>query len=312
MRKIAVLFMFAATVGCGTAESTPMKADPSSFVDGFSPPAPGADEMQIVSPALGTFKPGDDKTICTYLDFTVAEDMDVLGFHMYQSKTGHHATLYRTVTKQPVGTHECKDADMFNVRFIAGGGEAAPDISVPDGLAFRVNAGSQLMMVTHWLNTTDKSYEVQAAATLRVAKPSAARQVSDLFVVAATQFTDPAGVVTDNKSTCVFKQDMQMWMLAGHAHEFTNRVTIDHVVGDTSTRVYDTPWQPEYTTNAPLTLFTKDQPFVVKAGESLTTTCTVDNMKGTTPITFPREMCTSLGFFFPSTTEALCTDGSWD
>jgi hypothetical protein len=201
---------------------------------------------------------------------------------------------------------------MFNVRFLAGGGATAPTITVPDGIAFRLAAGTQLMIQTHWINSTGHAVEVQAAANLRVDAPSEARSVADLFNVVTTQFEVPAGKKQDAVASCVMKEELSAWLLGGHAHEYTSRITVDQKRGgEDAQRIYDTSWQPEYTTNAPLQTYTKEAPLLLKAGDTIKVACSIDNTDGKDPIGFPKEMCLTFGFYFPSHGEFDCVDGSW-
>jgi hypothetical protein len=308
----AVVPLCALAIGCGSSDDeSNQPSGPSPFIEGFNPPAPSDGEIQIVTPVDRTVKPGDDKTFCTYLDYPVTEDLDVTGFRIYQSETGHHATLYMAREAKPPGTAECAEDDMFNVSFLAGGGTDAPEIIVPEGLAFRLPAGKQLMIQTHWINTGSEELEVQTAANLTVTTPSPDRQLSDLFNVVTTDIQVPPNSIADVTASCVMKEDMTAWLFSGHAHEYTTHLTVDRsAAGGSPERLYEHDWKPEYTTNSPLQKFTTEAPLRFKTGDTVTVTCTVNNTLAT-PIEFPTEMCLAFGFYYPGHGEFDCVNGIW-
>lgn len=305
--RTLLLAAIVAAAGCGGHSS-------SMGPPGFDPPAPNADELQIMSPLITGITPGTDETLCSYVDVPIPMEIDVIGSRGQQSLGGHHAMVYIAHATHAAETHVCNENDMLSVRFVAGiGAEGATSLSVlPDGVSFRVPAGAQLMMQTHWINATNQTLEGQAAINLHVVPPSSDRVPADLFSVVNTQFSIPAGQSGTASTTCPVGQSLSMFYLGGHEHAAGTHFKAEQTTaaGATST-LYEHDWQPEYEFNPPVNSYPKASPLVVNGGDQIKVTCTWDNTSGVKPLTFPTDMCVAFGFYFPGHGEIDCIDGYW-
>ena len=281
---------------------------------GFEPPPLASGETEYDSPIIPAIAPGSDITYCSYLDTTIADETDVVHYRVYGSLTSHHAILYAAKQSRPVDTHVCTEDDMVNGRFLAGGGaEGVSNIDIPDGLAFRIPANTQLMIQTHWINATQSAVDGQAVAYLTEVPSSPSRQTMDLFDVVNTSFTLPAGKVTSATSTCTMKKDLNIFALAGHMHEFGQHFDfqVADAAGANAQMLWSKDWQPAYSSAPPYTIYGAAQPLVLKAGQQVSVTCTWNNSTGN-DIGFPREMCVGTSFYFPATDgEIDCIEGHW-
>jgi hypothetical protein len=307
------LLLAACSHGSGSAPPPPSGPD---LIAGFTPPAAGPGDTTYVSPVLGPFAPGQDVTLCSYLDTYLAAETDVNGFRVYQSPFGHHAILFAAAQPRPVDTHPCTDEDMLNTRFIAAGGSdsnAAATLfeHVPDGLVFRFPAGAQIMFQTHWINASAETLPAaQAIAYLQEGPVQPGRQLLDLFNVVSDSFNIPPQQMGTATTTCTLPQDVQLFSLDGHQHEWGRHVDIELLDGSTSTMLWSHDWTPEYQFNPPINVYSVSQPLLLKAGQSVRVNCTWDNTTPT-PLSFPREMCVGSGFYFPAMGEIDCVEGSW-
>jgi len=295
--------------GCSSGPAQMMMNSPGpTRPAGFDPPPPMADELEFDSPIIPQIAPGTDVTYCSYLDAHVTDTTDVVHFRVLQSLTGHHAILFSAKQSRPVDTHVCTEDDMVNTRFVAAGGaESVGTIEIPDGLAFRIPAGTQLMMQTHWINATQQPVDGQAVAYITTRPTDPSRQVLDLFNVVKTDFSLPAGKMTTASTTCNVKQKMQLFTLTGHEHEFGSHVDIQLSDGtSTNTQMlwsYD--WQPSYQSAPPYKIYGVQQPLVLMPGQELQVTCTWNNNTGN-DLAFPREMCVGSGFVLEAMPQAVC------
>jgi hypothetical protein len=301
MRKALAFALLVA--GCGSSGT------------GFNPPPPAADEIQVSIPTIHDIPSGANITYCTYLQKTIADTTDVLAFHGLQSPGGHHAIVYAAKKARAVDTHVCTEDDMTNGLYLAGIGAdktGAAFNTLPDGVAFRIPANTQIYIQTHWINATPGPLEGNVAVNLKVAPPSADRVPADLFAVADTTFNVPAGQMGTSSSTCTVKQDLNLFLLAGHEHQWGTHFTFTQTSGSASPlTLYEHDWLPEYELNPPLNFYPRATPLVVKAGDTLKVTCTWDNTAGATPLAFPTDMCVGWGYYFPGNGEIDCVDGSW-
>jgi hypothetical protein len=304
MRWLSLLCL----LGCEAAAPTGPE-----LIPGFTPPAATTGELQIVSPAVRNIAAGANVMYCSYLDLKLAPT-DVLSFHGLLSSGGHHLVLYVARQKRPVDTHLCTEDDMINVKYLAGVGADNTLANVgqlPEGVAFRVPEGAQLMVQTHFINASLKSMDGQGAINLVTATPSDARQPADLFTVVNDNFVIPAGQMFTAETTCTVGEDLKIFFLSGHAHALARQVRMDLMKPSGATMLYDTEWQPEYEFNPPVSAFTVDAPLILKAGDQVRTSCTWDNTAGAKDLRFPDEMCAGLGFYFPGHGELDCVNGSW-
>jgi hypothetical protein len=292
-------------------------SDAPELLEGFEPVPPAEGEIQIISPIVWDIAPGADVTLCSYLplDQALDETLDIIGAYGMQSAiASHHSVLYMVERDRPIDTHECTDDDMINSRYLAGagGGDAGGSQDyIPEGVAYRVEAGRQLMVQTHWINTTTQPIDGQAAFNLRVQAPSEDVELAQLFTWTSTNINVPAGETGSTRTDCVMQQEMKFYRLGGHAHEHGSRVTMTHTPAAAEPNVfYDEEWVDYYTFDPPRVDFARDEAMVVRVGDTLSIDCEYDNTT-TEDLTFPLEMCTGFGFYFPGTAQMDCTDGRW-
>jgi hypothetical protein len=308
MRKCGLILLLCGAVSCGGDDGI----QEVELLPGFQPTPPTVGEIQVITPILPGVQPGQDVTYCTYLDYRMERELDIVSYKGFQSEQGHHTILYGARTARPAGTHECTDEDMYGVRYLGGGGTDATvgADALPDGIAFRVPADTQLMMVSHWINASETPIDVQAAYNLTVQEPRADVDPGDLFTSVATNFTLPEGVSTVTQS-CALQDDFKFFLIGGHAHEWATHITISHTpAGGQAVVIYDTDWDPELIFDTPLDHYTKEAPFTMSAGDTFQVDCTYDNTTGAS-IRFPTEMCVGFGYFFPADGEIDCVDGVW-
>ena len=220
--------------------------------------------------------------------------------------------LYAAKQTRDVDTDVCTDDDMVNSRFLAGGGaESVGTITIPDGLAFRIPAGTQLMMQSHWINATGHAVDGQAVAYVTEQPADPSRQVLDLFTVVNTNSMIPAGQPATSSTTCTIKQDLKLFTITGHQHQWGTHVSVQLLDGATTQMLWSYDWQPSYQSAPPYTIYGVDQPLNLKAGQQVKVTCSWNNTTAN-DLGFPTEMCVSPAFYFPAVNgEIDCVDGSW-
>jgi hypothetical protein len=295
--------------GCGTDERGTMGPE---LLPGFEVEPPAEGQLQIATPILPEIAPGQDITLCTYLDYTAPADLDIVDYKGFQSDQGHHTILYGAAQTKPAGTHECTEDDMFNVRYLGGGGtDATVEAGVlPPGIAFRVRQGTQLMMVSHWINMTDVPVRAQAVYNLTAQAPSAAVEPGDLFTIVTTRISLESGRGTA-RAECLLGSDLSFFLIGGHAHEYATHVTISRQAPEGEPQVvYDTSWAPDLIFDTPLDQYTKEEPYQMQAGDRVIVDCEYENTTGA-PLAFPTEMCVGFGYYFPATREIDCVDSVW-
>jgi hypothetical protein len=291
--------------GCAADNNSP-------FIDGFDPPAPKSDEIQIVAPAARNIQPGEDITLCAYIDDRVATDTDIVAYHGYQSIVGgHHVILYSVHQQQAANVHECTEDDMINVRYLAGSGADSPPAELPENVVFRIPGNTQLMVQTHWINATDQPIDGQGAFNLKVTAPKPEHQTAQLFTVVNTLFEVPVGNGHKAATECTVNQAMNVFTMGAHMHEWGTHASITHTpANSTGNMIYDHGWTAEDVFDPPRNNYPTSAPLRLAVGDKIKVDCTYNNTTGAA-LPFPSEMCVAWHYAYPLTEELNCTDGNW-
>jgi len=256
---------------------------------------------------------GADITYCTYVDAEVSEDLDILAFQGQQSQFGHHTILYGARARQPPGTHVCSEADMINVRYLAAGGSETGSYQVQEGIAFRLRAGQQLMIQSHFINTGDQDTTGRSWFRVETAPPDSSRQPADLFTVVTTEIEVPAHSAGRASAECPIPSDLTLIALGGHAHEWGRRVSIGRTpaaAGTSPEMLYDQEWNRDRVFDPVINQYAADQPLRLAPGDRLRVDCEYEN-DTEEALAFPAEMCVAFAFYFPADREIDCVDGVW-
>ena len=298
MRRLAVFLALAP--GCVAGQAGTMAPDGDDSV------------LELETPVIEGIEPGADITYCTYLDVAVEEDLDILSFLGTQGDFGHHTILYGARVKQDAGTHECTEQDMINARYLAAGGAEGGVSAVPEGIAFRLKRGQQLMIQSHFINASDHVISGQSHFALEVGSPDPSRELADLFTVVTTEIEIPPGSTGTAHASCPVAHDLQLVALGGHAHEWGTHVSVRHTpaAGGAARMLYDQIWSPEAIFNPTIAHFTAEDPLFIPAGDTLEVDCEYFNDTDE-PLMFPSEMCVGWSFQFPADHEVDCVDGVW-
>jgi hypothetical protein len=282
----------------------------SELLAGFSPPAPGADEVQYLSPIVRDIKPGEDRIVCSYLDAYVEADFDIGRIAGYNTPGSHHIILYTTTLAQPPNTHDCKDDEMVWLSLVgATGGDAAvsAESELPPGLVRRVKGGNQLVIQTHWLNAGDETIDGQAAFNVRYETVSPNKTATDFMAVMNTAFEVAPGSSSASVE-CEFENEVNVWQLAGHQHDLGAHIRVAYTQRGGSERVMiDDKWNQEWSFNPQFLDFTA-APMRVGPGDKLRVDCDWSNPTSET-VRFPSEMCGAIAQFYPSTSQLICFKG---
>lgn len=290
-----------------------MAADGTPLIDGFDPPDPPADGMQIVTPALAQFPAGGNTEFCYFSKAILDKETAFRAGQGFQAKGGHHAVVYWTQKTQPEQFRKCTEDDMVTFHMLSGGGgESGNGIvnDLPAGGAFHVPKGAQLVVNYHVLNAGDKPVDTQAAVNLFYGDPSLAPLTS--FYVSGTTFAIPPHGIVSWSTSCTAKKDMQVARLLGHMHEHGTHNTITITpAGGTEQVVYDKAGASDFSYNPPYNDYPTTAPLTIHAGDKIGVTCTWNNTKDA-QLLFPDEMCAVFGYVLGNDPEAGCADGEWN
>ncbi|MBX7197191.1 MAG: hypothetical protein K1X94_34395, partial [Sandaracinaceae bacterium] len=286
-----------ATDEAGMRACFPANTDPALFVRYFTPP--------ITVPAHS------DSTFCTYLDVTTDETLYFRATHGRQMRGGHHiAVFYANMPSDNHEPHVCTNAEMTNYMFAAGaGGEGGQDTNMPPGVALRIEAGRQIVLQSHYINTADTPRTVMDMVDIERTTIEESPTIVDSFALINSEFSVPARARDYVlEKTCRIEEDMDIYLMLGHTHESGILFEIERTPSGTT--------EPEllyHATDGPLLrdnpqILTWDTPLRFAAGDVLTLRCGWDNTSDT-PLEWPSEMCVGLMYYGPGRGWLTCDSG---
>jgi hypothetical protein len=232
-------------------------------------------------------------------------DLDVNRIQVSVTGGSHHIHLYRALDRTldlPDGYEVCNHAVDFNVwELVVAVQLRRTDWELPPGVAFRLRAGEQLLMQTHFVNVgaLETQGEGIAVMNLQAAEPGTITQHAGAMFgqdkdVDVLPHSSPTAT-----AECVFPKSLNLMAETGHYHfrgrHFSTYLWNDGVRGD---KIYDYDGY-------------NDPPFVVHdpsiefgAGGGLQWEChwvnDTNNEYKFGPFTDTNEHCNWFGFYYPT------------
>ncbi|HEY5946212.1 MAG TPA: hypothetical protein VIV40_12005 [Kofleriaceae bacterium] len=294
-------------IGCGTDGSS----GPEVLPDLTVPKVPD-NGVQVLTPIFDDIQPGTDNEVCTWTDVVLDKQVDVKSTLGYQNEPpGHHAILFYTLEKQPPGTQRiCTDTDMASFRYLTGNGNNGAINEAPGDLVFRIPAGAQLVVNSHYLNAGDEVLRGQSVINVNFADASPHTPSGSLAIV-DTQLQVAQGVTTQNMH-CTFDRNYKLWYLIPHMHRWGKHINVDLTLSGEKQRMFDLDWEEQYTFHPPENRYPTTEPFQVHAGDSIDVSCEWNNTENRV-LPFGFEMCVTFGQFIDESGLGgyACDHGSW-
>ncbi len=272
------------------ATSSPLPTEPAPASSGFRF-STGPFEIQ----------PGDTFE-CFYTSTITDKQLNVRSATGRQGPGGHHITVYYTDQKVPVGHHECTDVEMIGLHQIAGANDGNEGIiGLPEGYATVVPAGKQLVVQAHYIRTEPGPATVEDVVDLQTLEANEVKAFANSFVLVDGGFKVPPRGEATSVSDCVVPKDLDLLLLLGHMHEWGSRYKLERIDEATNKPVemlYETAWEPLFTSHPPVTSYDPQKPLHLPKGTRLRQTCTWKNTESN-ELQFPREMCVMFSYYFP-------------
>jgi hypothetical protein len=293
-------------LGCGTDPS-----GPEVLADLHLPPPP-ENGVQVLTPIFENIQPGTDNEVCAWTDVILDKETDVRSTLSHQNEPpGHHAILFYTLDKQPPGTQRiCTDTDMASFRYLTGnGGNGVPN-EAPGDLVFRIPAGAQLVVNSHYLNTSDEVVRGQSVVNVNFASPGNYTPTGSMAIV-NTGLEVQTGITKQNMH-CTFDKQIKLWYFIPHMHRWGKHINVDVTRNSVKERIFDLDWSEQYTFHPPENRYATTSPFVFEPGDSIDVECEWNNDEGRV-LPFGFEMCVAFGQFIDDKGIGgwACDDGRW-
>lgn len=308
--RVALIVMLASVLGCTGSGDGDDSGPLELWAEAPETPPDGARRIEIEPTLVPAYA---EQQMCFYLE-PEASDAFLAHFDGYQVEGGHHLLLFRAVVHKEPGTIE----DCTNPESMA---TLIPVISqaaeLPEGMAVRVNARTQLVVQQHYVNTSDRDMLVHDVADIHFLEEAQVETLAGFFANTDISFALPPAQETTVSIHCTAPWDMNVLRISPHMHEHGARFQAHLERGNPGgdpigepvepETLVDVPhWQPAMRDIAPAVSWGRDDALVLHAGDAFVTDCTFAN---DTPdeIGFPKEMCAISGYFFP----ALEGQASW-
>jgi hypothetical protein len=308
--SVFALFMFAAA--CDHAPP------PAATPDAGSGPFAGSNAQYSAGPF--TVQPGTSIVMCTFVQGTNTEDVDVQGFVATQSVGGHHLIVYTVDHAIDLPPMPCLQGGQPSWTQVVGTQAAEQIVAFPANVGFHVKANQQFVMETHYINATPNVMTVQSAFALWYSPAGTVTLQAHPYFFGTLNIDIPANAVWSAQSTCAPPDPVTFYAMQGHEHQMGTGVTVDLIPGDGglpagldagledgaaflySTTIWDSP---------PYVLFGNGAGMPIGPADQIHVTCDWDNT-GNAALSYPQEMCFAVGFYWPGPGALFCLQGGGD
>jgi hypothetical protein len=284
--------------------------DPAGLEACFGEAPDPSKTLRLYTPPM-TIPAGQEVLLCINLPYIAERDLLFKSVRGGQMKGGHHAGVFVSVQpSEDFAPAECGD-DMSHLRYTAGaGGGGGGFTELPQGVALRIANGQQIVIQSHYINTSDQPITVMDMVELDYTTIEESPTVVDAFAIIHDDIAIPPGAVEHEEITeCKLDEDFDIYMMLGHTHEYGVFFQLERVPGDGS--------EPELLYHATdgkllrespeIKLF--DTPLRWSAGDTIRITCRWTNDTDH-EIGWPEEMCVALMYYGPGRGWLTCNQDS--
>lgn len=166
---------------------------------------------------------GSEETLCHYLKLPSDVDLDVNRIQINVSGGSHHIHLYRPYEPLdvPDGFEVCNATVDFDTwALVVASQVRKTDWELPEGVAFHLRAGEQLLVQTHFVNvgSLETAGEGKVVMNLQDADPGTiTANAGALFGQDRDVRVPPLSNIAQS-AECVFPQPLEMFAQTGHYH----------------------------------------------------------------------------------------------
>ena len=306
MRWIFALLPLLLLACSGPAEDEHGTTTPSSAVDALMDEAP----TPLPAPAPGegiqlkvkghTINPGDDVTLCTYINGATDVPLAVNGSRALQRHFGHHIVVYQSDEYIPDGVEPCysTDSGMNGWTLLMGNFKEGYTLQYPEDVAIETDPNKTLIVNSHYTHYGSEPIEVDDAINLYTIPTEDVQHWLGSYFLSNFDIAVPPGGSYQNEASCPVPMDMNILLQIGHTHDFGTNVRISRSGrdGEASTLYEGLPTVDDPTIAGAVTYF--DEPLKLQAGERLSWSCEWENPSDQT-LGWPEEMCTVLLTYYP-------------
>ena len=235
---------------------------------------------------------------------TTQEDIYIKSFKPIAPAGTHHTALSFAGTPGSDGTYPCKASDA-GFKLIFGSGLGTEEYTLPEGVAFKIPAGEQVVLNLHLYNVTDAPITGTSGIEIeRIAPEDVVHEAEAIYAIDFNVSVPPGSSTTTGK--CEIDADSTIFGVFPHMHRLGSHMRGVAVHGEQETVLHDASYQFETQLNYPVT------PFAMSRGDTFRYECGYTNTTGQT-VRFgdssDDEMCVMGIYRYPATGNvSLCLD----
>jgi len=302
IESMLTLVVLVHIAGCGSAESAstgnqpqPPATTPPTTMPPPTEPPPSISEWKTLLTGDWTMPPGTEGYICVRK--TIDEDLFVSVFDAVNPKGTHHTFLSMGEPSGPDGIEPC-NAGVNKAQQIFGSGVGSVPVAFPQGVAIKVQKGTQLILNLHLFNTGQADLSGTSGARIRTVAASDAPVIAEHLLGGTVGVDLPPLQATSTTGYCTMSTDATIFAITPHMHKLGvyAKIVAERTVGGDAV-LYDGAYDFEDQKYYPI------EPVAVQKGDRVRIDCTHNN---TTPqrVVFGEstleEMCFAGIFRYPS------------
>jgi hypothetical protein len=210
----------------------------------------------------------------------------------------HHEILAVTDQSQPEGLSPCSSvlqAETLAWMFL---GNASPlDFTMPDGVAYRVPAGKQLVLDMHLFDPSDTPISTTLTVSLTGIAESEVKSIAQLVEAGTLQISLPPNQATTITGKCTLAKDVSLFGVLPHMHALGTSFKASVGSGSTPAMLYNDAFLGE------AQKFQRFDPVAMPAGTPLNVECDYVNTTGATVLygsSAKDEMCFAISYYYPA------------
>ncbi len=242
-----------------------------------------------------SLEPGSEKFQCERL--TMTEDVWITQITPIGPPGTHHTFLAIDQNPDADGTTTCGTAALDWAPIFASGIDS-PTLHMPPGVAFRVNAGEQILLNLHLYNFGEGTISGTSAIDIVSVPADQVEHEAQVILAGERDIEIPDdGADHDVIGNCTFDEPAHVFATFPHAHAWSNHMKVELRRAAGNVVIHDGAYDFEQQT------FIEREPTPMAAGDLLRVTCTYNVTPGTGTVTFgessDEEMCFGITYRYP-------------
>lgn len=267
-------------------------------------PAPSPGPVDVTYEA-GPFmvEAGSELVMCTFIkaDNEVAQDVSRL--RTRQSEGGHHLVIYTVDHAIDLPPTPCNQGGQPGWNQILVSQLNEEEQILPEGVGFQLAPRQQLVLETHYVNSTATPFEASSAVSFTYAPAGTVKERAASYFIGSFNIDIPPNASWSTDVTCKVPDPINLFTLFGHEHRRGTgvRATL-RAAGQEERTLYETKdWDAP-----PIEIF--DEGLAVSSTDEIQVHCDWDN-PGADRLRYPHEMCFAVGMYWPSKGTLMCAAG---